>query len=381
MKVLTIAGVTLRRMVRDPLSLFFVFVFPLLLVLVIGATFGGGFQPRIGIVEGNGPTADALAARLRTLDGFTPRTVGSASEAADGVSRGAYEAAIVIPDDGGSMLAVQVVVRQGSSARQIRTVIEGAVAAEAAVLRAADVLVAEGLRPNLREALETVDQVEQLVPGFSVVERSVDDSPNDRPIGTFDLGAAQQLVLFTFLTSLSGGAALIQARQWGVSRRMLATPTSARTVIAGEALGRFGVAIVQALTIATGSSLLFGVYWGPLLPATMIIALFAAVSAGASMLLGSLVDNDQQAGSLGVFLGLAAAALGGAMVPPEIFSPTMRNISHLLPHAWALDAFTEIVRRGGGVSDILIELGMLSLFAVVILVAAATAFRKTLTTS
>ncbi|VAW08062.1 hypothetical protein MNBD_ACTINO02-2236, partial [hydrothermal vent metagenome] len=248
MKALTIANVTLRRMVRDPLSLFFVFVFPLLLVLVIGATFGDGFQPRIGIVEGNGPTAEALAARLRALDGFTPRTVGSASEAADGVARGAYEAAIVIPDDdGGNMLAVQVVVRQGSSARQIRTVIEGAVATEAASLRAADVLVAEGLRPNLRTALGTVDRVEERVAGFSVVERSVDDSPNERPIGAFDLGAAQQLVLFTFLTSLSGGAALIQSRQWGVSRRMLATPTSAATVITGEALGRFSVAIVQAL--------------------------------------------------------------------------------------------------------------------------------------
>jgi len=35
--------------------------------------------------------------------------------------------------------------------------------------------------------------------------------------------------------------------------------------------------------------------------------------------MGSALSNEQQAGSLGVFLGLALAALGGAMVPLEVF--------------------------------------------------------------
>ena len=366
-------------MVRDPLVLFFIFLFPMLLVVVVGATFGDGFLPRIGIVEGVGPTAEAVSDRLQDLNGFIPRLVTTPEEVLEGVSRGRFEAAVVIPDDGPGSLKVQILVRQGSNATQIRNVIQGAVAEEAAALRAADVLLGSGLADSPREAQQVVDRVSAIVGGFSVQVDSVDNISNERPLGTFDLGAAQNLLLFTFLTSLSGGAALVQSRQWGVSRRMLATPTSASTVVAGEALGRFAVALLQALVIAIGSALLFGVFWGALLPATIIIVLFALVSASASMLLGSLVNNDQQAGSLGVFIGLAAAALGGAMVPPEIFSPTMRNVSHLLPHAWALDAFGDIVRRGGGVSDIVIELTMLGVFAVVLFAAAVTAFRKALT--
>ena len=36
-------------------------------------------------------------------------------------------------------------------------------------------------------------------------------------LGRFDLGAAQQLLLFVFLSSLTGAATLIQARAWASS--------------------------------------------------------------------------------------------------------------------------------------------------------------------
>jgi hypothetical protein len=31
----------------------------------------------------------------------------------------------------------------------------------------------------------------------------------------------------------------------------------------------------------------------------------------------------------------------------------MRTVAHLTPHAWANDAFTELIRRGEGFGDIL----------------------------
>jgi len=52
-----------------------------------------------------------------------------------------------------------------------------------------------------------------------------------------DSGAAQELVLFVFVTSLSASSMLIETRRLGVSRRMLASPTPLGTVVVGEALG------------------------------------------------------------------------------------------------------------------------------------------------
>lgn len=97
------------------------------------------------------------------------------------------------------------------------------------------------------------------------------------------------------------------------------------------------------------------------------------------MLAGALFRTDQQAGSVGVVIGLSLAALGGSMAPLEIFSPTMRDIAHVTPHAWVNDAFATLVRHGGGVTDILGELGVLAVMAIALLMVATWPLRRSLT--
>lgn len=74
------------------------------------------------------------------------------------------------------------------------------------------------------------------------------------------------------------------------------------------------------------------------------------------------------------------AALGGAMLPLELFSPTMRTIAHLTPHAWAAEGFAILVRRGGGLVDVLPQVGVLLSIAFAVLVVAAWRLRRTLST-
>ena len=68
------------------------------------------------------------------------------------------------------------------------------------------------------------------------------------------------------------------------------------------------------------------------------------------------------------------------MVPLEIFSPTMRRVAHVTPHAWALDAFSELIRDDAGFGDILDELAVLVGFATVLIVLASWRFRRSITT-
>jgi ABC-2 type transport system permease protein len=125
--------------------------------------------------------------------------------------------------------------------------------------------------------------------------------------------------------------------------------------------------MIQGLFIMVGAGVAFGVRWGDLLGASALLILIALVGAGGGMLMGALFDNDEQAGSMGVFIGLGLAALGGCMVPLEIFPKTMQNIAHVTPHAWGLDGFAELVRRGGDITSIVPELLVLAGFAVVLL--------------
>jgi ABC-2 type transport system permease protein len=57
----------------------------------------------------------------------------------------------------------------------------------------------------------------------------------------------------------------------------------------------------------------------------------------------------------------------------------MTTVAHITPHAWALDAFAELVRRDGAVVDILPELGVLTAYAAVLLLLAGWRLRIALT--
>ncbi|MDH3731802.1 MAG: ABC transporter permease, partial [Acidimicrobiia bacterium] len=79
---------------------------------------------------------------------------------------------------------------------------------------------------------------------------------------------------------------------------------------------------------------------------------------------------------IGMALGLAFAALGGCMVPFEIFPNWLRSVAHITPHAWAVDAFTEVIQRGGGIGQIGLELAVLALFGISLLIAASISLRR-----
>jgi ABC-2 type transport system permease protein len=160
---------------------------------------------------------------------------------------------------------------------------------------------------------------------------------------------------------------------------MVGTPTPLGVIVLGEGAGRWAVGIFQALYIMVASSLLFGINWGDLPTAVVLVTAFAAVAAGAAMLIGAVMTNDEQAAGITVMVGLALGALGGAMLPLELFASTLRTIAHVTPHAWAIDAFTDMTRRGATLPDVLPEVGVLAAMAVVLFAIASWRLRVTLT--
>jgi ABC-2 type transport system permease protein len=160
---------------------------------------------------------------------------------------------------------------------------------------------------------------------------------------------------------------------------MLSTPTSTRTILAGQVLGRLAIALVQALIIVLGSLLAFGVAWGDPLGTAAVILSFALVGTGAAVLLGSLCGDEQQAGPVALLLGLGLAALGGSMAPLEVFPDTARKLAHITPHAWANDAFSKLLRHGGDLGSVVPQVAVLLGFAAVALALATWRLRRAIT--
>lgn len=384
-KVLLIAGTELRRLLRDRTNVFFFLLFPLLLVLVLGVTFGGGSQPGLGVV---GPAEDRLAAEAMAaleqdeeVDVFYYDSEGALRGA---VERGSVQAGVILPDgysaqlDAGGTVDVGFIAQPTGLGAQLRPVVEAAVGPQSTRFQAArfgDEHTALGFDAALQQATE----LEPGLPAVTVRTTNVGDELFPSSLGQFDVGASTQLVLFVFVNALAASAVLIENRRLGVTRRMLSTPTSPRVVLVGEAFGRLAVALAQGAYIMLGTWWLFGVSWGDPLGAVTLLLAFALVATGAAMLAGAVFSHEQQAASIGVFLGLGLAALGGSMAPLEVFSPTMRDVAHITPHAWANEGFAELVQDGGDLVDIMPQLGVLTAMATVLIGVAAWRLRRSIT--
>jgi len=384
-KALTIAGLNLRRLFRQRSNIFFVIILPMMLILLLGAAFGGSYTPVIGVVgQEVGPLGEDIIAFLEDAESLNVKLYSTETDLMNAVERGRVQAGLVIPtgyDDtlrSGGEATVSFFGRPGSLAQQLGTTVRAAISEQNALVRAARFAESEGVVSSA-DSVTLAAETAAVVPGVRVQTTTASETSFTEDTGKFDASASTMLLLFIFITPLMGAVALIETRRLGISRRMLATPTSTGVILVGETLGRFSIALLQALIIIVGSSIAFGVNWGDPVGAILIVALFCLVGTGAGMLLGSVFNNDQQAGSVALLLGLGLAALGGSMAPLEIFPDMMRTIAHFTPHAWGNDAFAEITRRGGGVADIPVELGVLAGYAVVLLSLATWRLRKSIT--
>lgn len=388
--VLALAGVELKRFLRDRSNIFFVFIFPLMLILLIGSQFGAGAgQSRVAISGSGTALAETIKTKLEAAD--VDVSFAGADAVLQELSRGSTDVGLFISEEaaadfeaGGSQAGqpaeVEVVMGSQSGAQavmqQVRTAIQS-VNVERGQLAA---LTAAGLpAAQARDALAAASQ--RLSPPKVEVVDTSEIAQEFRGLGQFDLGAAQQLLLFVFLSSLTGATTLIQARRLGVIPRMLAAPVSSGQAIAGQALGRFAIALVQGGYIMLGTALLFGVQWGSIPLSVLVLALFCTVSAAAAMVIGSVMDNDGAASGVGVGAGLVLAGLGGCMVPPELFPETLRTVSYITPHRYAYDAFAEIQRHEGTLGDILPQLGVLAAMAAALLLLGSWLLRGSLNRS
>ncbi len=370
--ILGIAIVEVRLFLRDRSNIFFVFIFPLLLILLLGSQFGANSgQARVVLSGGSGTVLAKVLSEQLKEDGVQVSSAGGGA-ARDQLSRGRADVGIFISDDDSAAFAagqtadLEVLTASQSAPQAVLQEVRASVQAVSTERRQQSLLESAGV--GATEAATALKQAKESVQQPQVVLVDTNDVTQVfQGLGRFDLGAAQQLLLFVFLSSLTGAATLIKARRLGVIARVMAGPVSSWQALAGQALGRFGIAAVQGGYIMLGTALLFGVDWGNPLLAGLVLAFFCAVSAAAAMVIGSLMDNDAAASGVGVGLGLVLAGLGGSMVPPEFFSETLQAVARVTPHRWAYDAFASIQRHDGTLADILPQLGVLAAMALALL--------------
>ena len=386
MKVLTVAGVSLKRLFRDRTALFFTMLFPALIILLVGVSIfkqaEGGIK--VGVAQlSDGPLARELVTEIDATKALQVERFETQEALQKAVRREAVIAGVVVPSrydaelkgDGVGRLVFLGAVGTNTPAA-VRSTISSIAARQGGLVKAARFAAKESggtFDENLRRAKALEAETERLT-----IDPSTVGVADNFPTG-FSYPAASQLVLFVFINSLVGAGALILMRQQGISRRMLSTPTSARAILLGQTLGRFSIALFQGVLIFVLGIVVFDVKWGDALGTSALIFCFALVGTGVGMLMGTVFRTPEQASSVGPPLGIALGMLGGCMWPLEIVSETMKTVGHLTPHAWAMDGFIALMSRGATVVDIAPKLGILLAFAVVLLTISTIRLRRSIT--
>ena len=101
---------------------------------------------------------------------------------------------------------------------------------------------------------------------------------------------------------------------------------------------------------------------GKLLP-LLLVAIASGLSAiGLGVLLGTLAKTQEQSAPLGATLTVLFAAFGGLWRHTFAMHHIMKLLSNISPMNWGLQAFYEVLLRGGSASSLLPKIGALLLF-------------------
>ncbi|TCC16063.1 ABC transporter permease [Kribbella sindirgiensis] len=382
---LAVAGVSLRRILRDRTALFFIVVLPVVIITVIGTVVQnpGGF--RIGVLASQisgPPLATSLVDELKSVGPL--HTLADESTARTALRRGEIDAVVLVPAGldadllGGQDVRIPVLAGGAESTQSaVRSAVAAAVARHAERVQAA-AFAARTTGTTTAEQLPRATAVQRVTPRIGISTENVATGSDYLPLG-FSYSAPTMLVLFVFINALAGGASIIQTRQLGIYSRAQAAPIRVRSLVLGETLCYLTFAVLQSILIVGVGALLFGVSWGNSLAAVALIGTWALVGTGAGMLSGALFKTPDQASAIGPVIGIAFAMLGGCMWPLEIVPDAVQTLGHATPHAWAIDAWITVLSRDGGLADIATDLAVLAAFATAMLGLASIVHQRRLT--
>jgi ABC-2 type transport system permease protein len=342
--VIPVVRVNVRRAVGDRRLLLVATAFPVLLILVTGLLAGSPKEP-VGLVH---PPARLLQLIERT-DVLKPRVEANRATLSDDILRGRVVAGLVTrPSSPGTLRFQLVALSDSTSAVQART----------DVVALLDLMAAEGARTHVTD-----------------VTLAHTDLPP--PLSPFAYVAPADLVLFLGITVLLLSSGLVESRRLGIMRRLAAAPVLHRSVAAAQVVSCLVVAAGQSAGLLLVGRVIFGVHWGDPLAVGLVLFLLSVSYAGASGIVGTRARTEEQAISLAVVLGIVCGMLGGCMYPLDTVGAPIRAVGHLVPQAWAMDAFVKLIYDHAGLGAVLPEAAALAVFAALLLGLAVRSYART----
>ncbi|WP_432357461.1 ABC transporter permease [Sporosarcina sp. UB5] len=338
MRVMAMVKRILRQLVRDKRTIGLLIFAPILVLTMLYFVFNGdAYAPKIGLVDVPEMLADQIdteGAQVTTFDSEAEVKIKLVARELDGYLK--FE---------GNSLSI--------------------------VLEGSDPSVTGATMKWLQTALPKQPQAE------NAPELTIDYLHGSSEMGQFDYFGPVLLGFFVFFfVFLIAGVSFLRERTTGTLERLLASPLRKWEIVAGYVLG-FGLFTTIQSTIITAYAIyvLGMVMEGAFIYVLLIILILALTALTLGILLSSFAHNELQ---MMQFIPL--------VVVPQIFFSGLFNletiaewlswISYLTPLYYAAEALRDVMVRGAGFSDIMINVLILGAFCLMFIAINIAVLRK-----
>lgn len=374
MRILDLTFKDLLQMLRDKRSLLFLVAMPVVFTLFMGLAYRGSTggnqdaDTRIPLAVVN-PEPDALLnklllSRLESSTALKPVSLSEA-EAMNAFHKGDVAGVLVIPvgfsaqAEGGLTPQLRLIAEaasmQGQSLYQLlRVPISQLMSAvKIAQLSAETQNDSAEYSPALELAWSKWDENSRLslVRVERAVARETSDWTGGNPYNQASPGILVQFAIFGLITSAQ---ILVQERKSRTLQRLMTTAMRPWEIVAGHLLAMFTLTFLQtAMLVVFGQFVLNVNYLREPLGTLLVAVALGLWVASLGLLIGVLAKEEQQVILFSMLAMFLFSALGGTWFPLESAGGAFGAIGRLMPSAWAMNGFQNILIRGLGFSSIL----------------------------
>ena len=172
-----------------------------------------------------------------------------------------------------------------------------------------------------------------------------------------------------FFITIPLSASIVKEKTQGTGLRLITSPLPYWALLTAKIIVFLIISLLQFALMVVMGVFVFPYLGLPMLDVggkispLLLVAIASGLSAiGLGVLLGTLAKTQEQSAPLGATLTVLFAAIGGVWIPTFAMPHIMQLLSNISPMNWGLQAFYEVLLRGGSASSLLPKIGALLLF-------------------
>ena len=345
--------IDVKRLFRDKVAIFFVFVFPLIFLLIFGSIFSGDNNVSFRLAlfnNSDSEIAQSLQAEMEQSEFFNiDEEVTNEEQAREKMSRGQLDATVVLPEDFGH-------VSDGSA------------------IPSGDIQILydqsnETSGQTLASVLDSIMQ--EINAEFVQVEkpfRVTSESTATEGLSQFDY-TFSGILGFTLLSLGIFGPTTVfpRLKQRGVMRRYKVTSLKIWQFFTGNVLSNAFIGLISLVLMFTAAVLMFDLNMrGSYINLSIIVILGTILMFGIGLAVGGWAKNENQAAPIAQLITLPMMFLSGVFFPVFLMPELLQNITRFIPLTPIIDSIRLVITENASLIDLGPELGIIIGWTIVV---------------